>query len=79
MRPLPAYDRTRRPVVYMLPVLPFDLAVIIIYFGKTPPWLPITLASMAANGPRVSFSVVGDLAAPKEAADLVACAEALEQ
>lgn len=72
---MPAYDRTRR----MLPVLPFDLAVIIIYFGKTPPWLPITLASMAANGPRVSFSVVGDLAAPKEAADLVACAEALEQ
>ena len=63
----------------MLPVLPFDLAVIIIYFGKTPPWLPITLASMAANGPRVSFSVVGDLAAPKEAAGLVACAEALEQ
>mmetsp|Transcript_10941 Transcript_10941/g.35942 ORF Transcript_10941/g.35942 Transcript_10941/m.35942 type:complete len:419 (+) Transcript_10941:129-1385(+) len=39
------------------------LAVLIVYFGPLPPWLPLTLASMAAN-PTVSFSVVGDAPPP---------------
>ena len=39
------------------------LAVLTVYFGPLPPWLPITLHSMAAN-PRVSFAVVGDAPPP---------------
>ena len=39
------------------------LVVLIVYFGPLPPWLPLTLASMAAN-PTVSFSVVGDAPPP---------------
>ena len=39
------------------------LVVMIVYFGEHPPWLPITLQSMAAN-PRVSFVVVNDRPPP---------------
>ena len=39
------------------------LAVLTVYFGPLPPWLPLTLHSMAAN-PRVSFAVVGDAPPP---------------
>lgn len=41
-----------------------ELAVLTVYFGELPPWLPLTLHSMAAN-PRVSFAVVGDAAPPQ--------------
>ena len=39
------------------------LVVFIVFFGELPPWLPLTLQSMAANA-NVSFVVVGDAAAP---------------
>ena len=39
------------------------IVVMIVYFGEHPPWLPITLHSMAAN-PRVSFVVVNDRPPP---------------
>jgi len=39
------------------------LVVFIVFFGKLPVWLPLTLQSMAAN-PRVDFVVVGDAVAP---------------
>jgi hypothetical protein len=39
------------------------LVVLIVFFGPLPPWLPLTLHSMAANS-RVDFVVVGDAAAP---------------
>ena len=43
--------------------LPKPLVVLIVFFGTLPPWLPITLHSMASNV-RVSFVVVGDSPAP---------------
>ena len=39
------------------------LVVMIVFFGALPPWLPLTLHSMAANE-RVRFVVVGDAVAP---------------
>ena len=39
------------------------LAVFIVFFGALPPWLPLTLQSMAFN-PQVSFVVIGDAAPP---------------
>ena len=39
------------------------LVVMIVFFGELPPWLPITLHSMASNT-RVSFIVVGDAPTP---------------
>eukprot|EP00966_Prymnesium_polylepis_P021587 496420-Prymnesium_polylepis.1 len=39
------------------------LAVFIVFFGELPPWLPLTLQSMAYNA-NVSFVVIGDAAAP---------------
>lgn len=38
------------------------LAVFIVFFGELPPWLPLTLHSMASN-PRVSFVIIGDCGA----------------
>ena len=49
----------------MVPVKP--LLVMTVFFGPLPPWLPLTLHSMAAN-PRVSFAVVGDAAPPPPSA-----------
>ena len=43
--------------------LPKPLVVMIVFFGQLPPWLPLTLHSMAANE-RVAFVVVGDAPAP---------------
>ena len=37
--------------------------VLTVFFGPLPPWLPLTLHSMAANA-RVDFVVIGDAAAP---------------
>lgn len=39
------------------------LVVMIVFFGHLPPWLPLTLHSMAANA-RVSFVIVSDAMAP---------------
>ena len=39
------------------------LVVFIVFFGELPPWLPLTLTSMAMNA-RVQFVVVGDAAPP---------------
>lgn len=39
------------------------LVVMIVYFGDLPPWLPITLHSMALNG-NVSFVVINDMQPP---------------
>ena len=47
------------------------LVVFIVFFGALPPWLPLTLQSMAANR-NVSFVVIGDAPAPAaDAADEV--------
>jgi len=43
----------------------YELAVLIVFFGELPPWLPITFASMSANS-RVSFSVITDATPPPE-------------
>ena len=42
---------------------PMPLVVFTVFFGPLPPWLPLTLHSMAANA-RVRFVVVGDAAPP---------------
>ena len=39
------------------------LVVMIVFFGQLPPWLPLTLHSMASNK-GVKFVVVGDAQAP---------------
>ena len=39
------------------------LVVFTLFFGPWPPWLPLTLHSMAAN-PRVDFVIIGDAARP---------------
>ena len=39
------------------------LTVMIVYFGPLPPWMPITLHSMAENAD-VRFVIVGDSSAP---------------
>ena len=39
------------------------LVVMTVFFGPLPPWLPLTLHSMAAND-RVDFVVVGDAPPP---------------
>ncbi|KAL1524044.1 hypothetical protein AB1Y20_018958 [Prymnesium parvum] len=48
----------------MEPLLVQPLVVLIVFFGELPPWLPLTLHSMASNK-RVSFVVVGDAAKPQ--------------
>ena len=40
-----------------------QLAVFTVFFGQLPPWLPLTLQSMAFN-PGVTFIVIGDAAPP---------------
>ena len=40
-----------------------QLAVFTVFFGPLPPWLPLTLQSMAFN-PGVTFIVIGDAAPP---------------
>jgi|TARA_B110001469_G_scaffold101507_1_gene99240 hypothetical protein len=40
-----------------------QLAVFTVFFGQLPPWLPLTLQSMAHN-PGVTFIVIGDAAPP---------------
>ena len=40
-----------------------QLVVMTVYFGPLPPWLPLTLHSMAANAP-VDFVIVGDATPP---------------
>ena len=40
-----------------------QLAVFTVFFGELPPWLPLTLQSMAFN-PDVTFIVIGDAAPP---------------
>ena len=48
----------------MPPLLPTrELAVFTVFFGQLPPWLPLTLQSMAFN-PGVTFIVIGDAAPP---------------
>ena len=50
--------------VDMAPLLPTrELAVFTVFFGQLPPWLPLTLQSMAFN-PGVTFIVIGDAAPP---------------
>ena len=50
--------------VAMAPLLPRrELAVFTVFFGQLPPWLPLTLQSMAFN-PGVTFIVIGDAAPP---------------
>jgi hypothetical protein len=39
------------------------LAVLIVFFGPWPPWMPLTLHSMSLN-PQVKFVIIGDDAAP---------------
>eukprot|EP00962_Isochrysis_galbana_P029719 scaffold9553_cov114-Isochrysis_galbana.AAC.10 len=39
------------------------LAVFIVFFGPSPPWMPLTLHSMSLNA-QVKFVVIGDAAAP---------------
>ena len=42
----------------MAPLLPTrELAVFIVFFGQLPPWLPLTLHSMAANR-RVEIKII---------------------
>jgi hypothetical protein len=42
-----------------------ELAVLIVYFGELPPWLPITIDSMSANL-GVDFSLITDADPPPE-------------
>ena len=39
------------------------MVVYLVYFGPTPPWLPVSLASMRWN-PRITFAFVGDTELP---------------
>lgn len=50
-----------RPAAVLLPAR--QLAVFTVFFGALPPWLPLTLQSMAFN-PGVTFIVIGDAAPP---------------
>jgi len=52
---------SRPPLAPLLPTR--QLAVFTVFFGQLPPWLPLTLQSMAYN-PGVSFIVIGDAAPP---------------
>ena len=47
-----------------MPVGDKPLVVFTVFFGRLPPWLPLTLQSMAANA-RVSFVVIGDAPPPR--------------
>eukprot|EP00964_Phaeocystis_antarctica_P142853 scaffold108212_cov51-Phaeocystis_antarctica.AAC.2 len=54
-------NMSRPPLAPLLPTR--QLAVFTVFFGQLPPWLPLTLQSMAHN-PGVSFIVIGDAAPP---------------
>jgi hypothetical protein len=59
--PLTAHGNMSPPLVPLLATR--QLAVFTVFFGQLPPWLPLTLQSMAHN-PGVTFIVIGDAAPP---------------